>query len=72
LGGALDYPEDQAVSERVRKAAREQTDKVLDRLGDSTPPQVTDDAVSGSPAEELLGAAQDADLLVVVIPAGDR
>jgi nucleotide-binding universal stress UspA family protein len=65
LGSALDYPEDQAVSVRVRKAAREQTDKVLDRLDVSAPPQVTVDAVSGSPAEELLGAAQNADLLVV-------
>lgn len=65
LGSALDHPEDQAVSERVRKAAREQTDKVLDRLEAGAPPQVTVDAVSGSPAEELLSAAQDADLLVV-------
>jgi nucleotide-binding universal stress UspA family protein len=63
-GSALDYPEDQAVSERARKAAREQTDKVVDRLGASVP-QVTVDAVSGSAAEELLRAARNADLLVV-------
>jgi nucleotide-binding universal stress UspA family protein len=40
-GSTLDYPEDHALSERVRKAARELTDKVIDRLGESTPPQVT-------------------------------
>ncbi len=65
LGSALDRPEDQAMSERVRKAAREQTDKILNRLGGTTPPQVTVDAVSGSPVEELLRATHDADLLVV-------
>ena len=65
LGSAFDHDEDQAPSEQVRKAAREQTTKVLDRLGDSAPPQANVDAISGSPAEELLRAAQDADLLVV-------
>jgi nucleotide-binding universal stress UspA family protein len=57
--------EDDALSAQVRKAVREQVDKVIDRLEESTPPQVTVDAVSGSSAEELLRAAADADLLVV-------
>jgi nucleotide-binding universal stress UspA family protein len=65
LGGTISHSEDDALSERVRKAAREQTDQALDRLGEGTPPQVTVDAVAGSPAEELLRAAEDADLLVV-------
>jgi len=65
LGSTVSYSEDHALSGQVRKAAREQTDKVLDRLGENTPPQVTVDAVAGSPAEELLGAAENADLLVV-------
>jgi nucleotide-binding universal stress UspA family protein len=47
LGSALDHDEDQALSEQVRKAAREQTTKVLDRLGDSAPPQVTVDGSRG-------------------------
>jgi nucleotide-binding universal stress UspA family protein len=64
-GSAVDHPEDHALSEHVRKAAREQTDKVIDRLGESAPSQITIDAVSGSPAEELLRAAEDAELLVV-------
>jgi nucleotide-binding universal stress UspA family protein len=64
-GSAVSYPEDHDLSGRVRKAAREQTDKVLERLGGSTPPEVAVDAVSGSPAEELLRVAEGALLLVV-------
>jgi nucleotide-binding universal stress UspA family protein len=62
---SVSYPEDHDLSGRVRKAAREQTDKVLERLGGSTPPEVAVDAVSGSPAEELLRVAEGALLLVV-------
>jgi nucleotide-binding universal stress UspA family protein len=65
LGSAVSRPEDHDLSEWVRQAAREQTDKVIGRLGESAPAQVTVDAVSGSVAEELLDAAKDADLLVV-------
>ena len=61
----LDLIEDQATSERVRKAALAQTDCVLDRLGARAPAEVIVDARSGSPAEELLRAAVDADLVVI-------
>lgn len=64
-GSVVSQAEDDALSEQVRKAVREQADKVIDRLEGSTPPQVTVDVVSGSPAEELLRAAANADLLVV-------
>lgn len=60
--GVVSQPEDQALTEQVRRAAHEQTDKVLDRLGQKVPSQVNVDAVSGSPAEELLRAAEGADL----------
>jgi nucleotide-binding universal stress UspA family protein len=50
---------------RFRDAAREQTDKMIDRLGEQTPPQVNINAVSGSPAEELLAAGEGADLIVL-------
>ena len=53
------------LSERLREAACEQTDKVLGRLGGSTPPQVTVTAVAGFPADELLVASVGADLVVV-------
>lgn len=50
---------------RIRAAVREQTEKVIAGLGENIPPQFGVDAVSGSPAEELLIAAKEADLLVV-------
>lgn len=64
-GSAVSYPEDHAITIRVRAEARELTDKVIDRLGENPPPQVNVTAVSGSPAEELLAAAGNADMLVV-------
>jgi nucleotide-binding universal stress UspA family protein len=65
LGSTVSYAEDTPLTERTRKAAQQEADGVLDRLGGSVPPQVTIQAVSGTPAEELLSAAKDADLLVV-------
>jgi nucleotide-binding universal stress UspA family protein len=65
-GGAVAYPGDQALAEQVLKAAQEETDEVLERLGDeSSRPRVTVQAVNGIPAETLLGAAADADMIVV-------
>jgi nucleotide-binding universal stress UspA family protein len=63
-GSVVTEPENQMLAEKLRKAAREQTDKVLDKL-EKIPPQVNVDAFSGSAAEELLRAAEAADLLVV-------
>lgn len=63
-GSVRDVQLDEALSERLRKAVREQTDKVLERLG-STPPQVTVTATAGFPADELLVASVGADLVVV-------
>jgi nucleotide-binding universal stress UspA family protein len=63
-GGAVSYPEDLPLAERARQAARKETDEALQRLGGSIP-QVTVQAASGIPAEELLSAAKDADLVVV-------
>lgn len=64
-GTAITYPEDKAITVRIQDAAREMAGKVIGRLGGSAPPQVTINAVTGSPAEELLAAGKDADLLVV-------
>lgn len=65
LGSTVSYSEDDPLTERLRKAAQKETDEVLERIGESVPPRVTVQAVSGTPAEELLSAARDADLLVV-------
>jgi nucleotide-binding universal stress UspA family protein len=63
--GTISYPEDQVVTQRAREAARKETERVLERLGEPVPPQVNIQAVTGDPAEELLSAARGADLLVV-------
>ena len=57
---------EQDLTLRVREAAQEETDSVLEKAGEEErPPSVTVRAVTGVPAEELLDAAADADLLVV-------
>lgn len=67
-GGPVPFPyaEDPSLIELVLKEVQKETDDVLDELGaGSRPPSVTVHAVTGLPAEELLAAADRADLLVV-------
>jgi nucleotide-binding universal stress UspA family protein len=60
------YPGDADLTEHARKVAKEETDTALDKLAaDARPPQVTVLAVAGLPAEEILGLARDADMIVV-------
>jgi nucleotide-binding universal stress UspA family protein len=59
------YPADAPETEKAREAAEAATAQVLDEIGDATSASVSVRAVSGLVAEELLTAAQDADLLVV-------
>jgi nucleotide-binding universal stress UspA family protein len=63
--GTVSYPEDQVLTQRAREAAQKEADEAIDQLGKPAPPLVNVLAVTGSPAEELLIAAKDADLLVV-------
>lgn len=57
---------DQDLAVREREAAQQETDSVLEKVGEEArPPSVTVRAVIGVPAEELLRAAEGADLLVV-------
>ena len=64
LGSAVDNTMDGPVTESVRAAAQQRVGRVLNCL-EALPPQVTVRSVSGSPAEELLSASKDADMLVV-------
>jgi nucleotide-binding universal stress UspA family protein len=64
-GTPVAYPGDEALAERARQAAQDAADKALAQLGDSGPASVTVQAVLGLPAEELLSASRDADMLVV-------
>jgi nucleotide-binding universal stress UspA family protein len=59
------YPADQAEADKMRKAAEEATQKAVDAVGAPAPASVTVRAVSGIPAQELISASNDADLVVV-------
>jgi nucleotide-binding universal stress UspA family protein len=63
-GRPITYPTDDAQVDQARKAVHEEVDKTLAGLG-GPGPEVTVQAVSGFPAEVLIGAGQDADMIVV-------
>ena len=63
-GGKLNYPEDATLTGRAREAAQAETDKVLAGL-ESRPESVTVKAVHGYPAEEIIRAGADADMIVL-------
>ena len=64
-GGTLDYGEDRSLVDKAREMAQSETDKVLAGLGESRPDSVTVTAVHGYPAEALINAGADADLIVL-------
>jgi len=64
--GPVIYPEDAELAGHARKVTQDETDDALGKLAqDTRPPEVTVLAVPGIPAEEILGAARDADMVVV-------
>jgi nucleotide-binding universal stress UspA family protein len=64
--GPVVYPQEPDLAEQAAKVAQEETDSVLETLdAGSRPPSVSVRAVVGLPADELLAAAQDADMIVV-------
>ena len=65
MGEPVQYVGDAELTERARKEAQKETNDVLDKFAGSQKPSVTVRAVTGLPAEELLAAAEGADLLVV-------
>jgi nucleotide-binding universal stress UspA family protein len=65
LGRPIDYSGDKPATEQARDVAQEETNKVLEELGDQRPDSVTVSAVNGLPSEELLNASADADMIVV-------
>lgn len=60
----ITYPADEGEVDKARTAAQESVDKVASQLGGERP-TVTVRAISGVPAEELIKAGADADLVVV-------
>jgi nucleotide-binding universal stress UspA family protein len=62
----MPYVLDQDLQKQSLKLAEEETNRTLERLGSGfRPPSVTVRAVIALPAEALLKAAADADMLVV-------
>ena len=64
-GQGVVYPEDAELVVRTKAAAQEQTDKVLAGIGGVRPDGVTVEAVNGIPADVLLRASEDADMIVL-------
>ena len=64
-GGPV-FPGDLDRTKQAQELAQVETDEVLKKVdGDSKPASVTVRGVTGAPAEELLNAAKDADMLVI-------
>jgi nucleotide-binding universal stress UspA family protein len=62
FGGVATYPNDPVLTENARKA---ETDKALAELAGPRPESVTVRAVHGFPAQELIDASKDADIVVL-------
>lgn len=68
--GAVTSPAVHVLAEEARKAAQEEADRLLDRVGArSRPLSVTVQAANGLPADELLKAADDTDADMIVVCA---
>lgn len=64
-GNPITLPRDAMDQEKARQAAEEMTLKVTSQLGDAQPASVTVRALTGFPAQDLIAASRDADLMVV-------
>jgi nucleotide-binding universal stress UspA family protein len=62
--GVHAYPEDTHNPDIARKAIQEMVEQARNEIGE-TAPEVTVNVVTGDPAEELVRASRDADLVVV-------
>jgi len=69
-GNPIVYPEDQPELEKSRQAAEEAVSTAAGKLGGAKPASVTVRAVNGVPAQELISASADADLVVVASRGG--
>ncbi len=63
-GGVSTYPGDSEQTDKVRQAAQAETDEVLAGLAER-PESVTVKAVHGLPADEIVKAAEGADMVVM-------
>jgi nucleotide-binding universal stress UspA family protein len=64
-GHPITLPPDEAEREKAQHAAETAVAQAVEEAGDPKPASVTVRAVNGLAAQELIGASQDADLIVV-------
>jgi nucleotide-binding universal stress UspA family protein len=64
-GGPLHYQGDNTLVQKAAEAAKAATEQVVASIGDSKPASVHVTAVEGFPAEEILNAGADADIIVL-------
>lgn len=64
-GNPIILPPDAIDLEKTRQAVEQAVAEAASDLGDSRPASITVHAVNGFPAQELINASRDADLLVV-------
>jgi nucleotide-binding universal stress UspA family protein len=65
-GSAVTYPGDQELTRSAHNAARQETLSILSAVdADDRPPAVTVHAMTGLPADELIQASRDAELVVI-------
>ncbi len=64
-GQPVVYPGDETFLETARRAVEEEVEKVSAQLGEVKPASVKVRALVGFPAQELIDASQDADMVVV-------
>ena len=64
-GGPLHYQGDNTLVQKAAEAAKAATEQVVTSLGDSKPASVHVTAVEGFPAEEIINAGADADIIVL-------
>src|SRR5579862_2732665 len=62
FAGPVAYPGDQPATEHARELAQAETDKALEAIGAQQPTEVVVRAVNGLPAQELLSAAEGAEM----------
>lgn len=64
-GSAVTHPRDHVLTAQARKDAEDATDKALANASGIRSASVTVNAISGIPADELINASKDADMIVV-------
>ena len=64
-GNPAPFPEDEQVVAEIRKTAESAVAAIAEKLGSNKPESVTVRAINGFPAQALIEASKDSDLVVV-------